>query len=232
MDDKPDPEREGNMSAATQSLDPSVSDESIKSTEAMTGDDAGATANLGPTILDQEHGEATKGGTVSSSPESVAKSRRIKHARVHFVDPATLAKPELKESDTASQTERNVSILTLSNQTPIHLVSQIENYADSILKVEGPLASSDQESNKQTLAEDGLEGALPKSVDFAAVAKESESIAGTSHAKGGAVSENEPKLGVKHDPAEEKFLANVELDVGTKKKKKNKRRPKSQRGEV
>ncbi|CAI7638644.1 unnamed protein product [Penicillium palitans] len=204
MDDKPDPEREGNMSAATQSLDPSVSDESIKSTEATTGDGAGATANLGPTILDQEHGEATKGGTVASSPESVAKSRRIKHARVHFVDPATLAKPELKESDAASQTERNV---------------------------EGPLASSDQESNTQTLAKDGLEGALPKAVDFAAVAKESESIAGTSHAKGGAVSENEPKLGVKHDPGEEKFLANVELDVGTKKKKKNKRRPKSQRGE-
>lgn len=100
------------------------------------------------------------------------------------------------------------------------------------LKVEGPLVSSDQESNKKVLAEDGLEGALPKAIDFAAVAKESESAAGTSHAKNGAVSENEPKVGSKLDPGEEKFLANVELDVGTKKKKKNKRRPKSQRGEV
>ncbi|KAJ5412870.1 hypothetical protein N7465_005175 [Penicillium sp. CMV-2018d] len=200
MDEKPDPEREGNMPAATQSLDPSVS-ESIRPTEAMTGD--GATANLGPTISDQEHGEATKEGTVASSSESVAKSRRIKHARVHFVDPVTLAKPELK-SDAASQTKHNV---------------------------EDPLVGSDQESNKQVLADDNLEGALPKVIDFAAVAKESESPAGTSHAKGGAIAENEPKVGFKHDPDEEKFLANVELDVGTKKKKKNKRRPKSQRGE-
>lgn len=229
MDDKPDPEREGNMPAATQSLDPSVP-ESIKPTEAMTGDSA--TANLGPTISDQEHGEATKEGTVASSSESVAKSRRIKHARVHFVDPVTLAKPELKKSDTASQTEHNVSILTLSNQIPIYSVSQIEKHADSILKVEDPLVGSDQESDKQVLADDDLEGALPKVIDFAAVAKESESPAGTSHAKGGAVAENEPKVGFKHDPGEEKFLANVELDVGTKKKKKNKRRPKSQRGEV
>ncbi|KAJ5213652.1 hypothetical protein N7449_000821 [Penicillium cf. viridicatum] len=203
MDDRPDPAREGNMSTATQSLDLSVSEESIKPTEAMTGD--GATANLGPTIPDQEHGEATKEGTVASSPESVAKSRRIKHARVDFIDPVTLAKPELKKSDAASQTEHNV---------------------------EDALVSSDQEANKQVLAGDDLEGTLPKAIDFAAVAKESESTAGTSHAQGGAVSENEPKVGFKHDPGEEKFLANVELDVGTsKKKKKNKRRPKSQRGE-
>lgn len=231
MDDKPDPAREGNMSTVTQSLNLSVSEESIKPTEAMTGD--GATANLGPTIPDQEHGEATKEGTVASSPESVAKWRRIKHTRVDFIDPVTLAKPELKKSDAASQTEHNVSILTLSNQIPIHLVSQIENYADSILKVEDALVSSEQESNKQVLAGDDLEGTLPKAVDFAAVAKESESTAGTSHTQGGTVSENEPKVGFKHDPGEEKFLANVELDVGTsKKKKKNKRRPKSQRGEV
>lgn len=230
MDDKPDPERKDNMSAATQSLDPSVSEKSIKPTEAMTGDSV--TVNIDPIILDQEHGEATNGGIVGSSSESDAKLPRIEDARVHFIDPVTLAKPELKESDAASQTEHNVSILTLSNQTPIHLVYQIENHADSILKVEDPLVSSDQEPNKQVLAKDDSEGALPKAIDFAVVAKESESIAGASHETGGTVSENEPKVGFKHDPAEEKFLANVELDVGTKKKKKNKRRPKSQRGEV
>lgn len=125
MDDNPDPERKGNMSAATQSLDPSVSEESIKPAEAMTGNGADATANLGPTIPDQEYGEATKGGTVASSPESAANSRRIKHAHVHFIDPVTLAKPELKKSDAAFQTEHNVSILTLSNQILIYLVSQI-----------------------------------------------------------------------------------------------------------
>lgn len=235
MDDKPDPAHEGNMSADTQSLDTTVSGEPIKPTETMTGDGAGATANLGPTILDQEHGEATKGGTVassSSSSESAAKSCRIKHARVHFIDPVTLAQPELKKSEVASQTEHNVSIPTLFNQIPIRLISQIENHTDSILKVEGPLVSSDQESNKQGLAEDGLEGALPKAIGFAAVAKESESTAGASHAKDGAISQNEPKIGSKHDPGEERFLANVELDLGKKKKKKNKRRPKSQRGEV
>ncbi|KAJ9491383.1 hypothetical protein VN97_g1873 [Penicillium thymicola] len=202
MDDKPDPESKGNMPAATHSLDPSVSEKSIKPTEAMTGD--GVTANLDPIIPDQKHGEATKGGIVGSSPESDAKLPRIEQACVHFIDPVTLAKPELKESDAASQTEHNV---------------------------EGPLVGSGQESNKQVLAKDDLEGALPKAIDFAVVAKESESFAGASHEKGGAVSENEPKVGFKHDPAEEKFLANVELDVGTKRKKKNKRRPKSQRGE-
>ncbi|KAJ5401982.1 uncharacterized protein N7487_007878 [Penicillium crustosum] len=202
MDDKPDPAREGNMSADTQSLDTTVSGEPIKPTETMTGDGAGATANLGPTILDQEHGEATKGGTVvsSSSSESAAKSCRIKHARVHFIDPVTLAQPELKKSEVASQTEHNV---------------------------EGPLVSSDQESNKQGLAEDGLKGALPKAIGFAAVAKESESTAGASHAKDGAISQNEPKIGSKHDPGEERFLANVELDLGKKKKRRTRGAPRN-----
>jgi hypothetical protein len=112
MDDKPDPAGKNNMSTATQSLDLSVSEESIMPTEAMTDD--GATANLGPIIPDQEHGEAIKEGTVASSPELVPKSCQVKHSRVHFIDPVTLAKPELKKSDAASQTKHHVSILTLS----------------------------------------------------------------------------------------------------------------------
>ncbi|CAI7569161.1 unnamed protein product [Penicillium glandicola] len=47
----------------------------------------------------------------------------------------------------------------------------------------------------------------------------------------GAASEKVPRIGFKHDPDEERVLANVEIDFGTKKKKKNKKRPKSQRGD-
>ncbi|KGO77576.1 Argonaute complex, subunit Arb1 [Penicillium italicum] len=206
MDDSPKPACEDNLSTAAQSLSSSVSEEPTKLTAAMTGD--GATANLGPTIQDQEHGEVTKEGSFASSPESGSKSRRssAQYARVQCIDPAVLAKSEPKE--VASKTEQNV---------------------------QDALVNSDQESNKHVIqapAKTDLGGGLPKPIDFAVGTKERANTADTTHPKESAVSENAPKVGFKHDPNEEKFLANVELDVGTsRKKKKNKRRPKSQRGE-
>lgn len=238
MDESTEPAREGDLSTVAQALDSSAAEEPTKPTEAMTSDRV--TANLGPTIPDQEHGEATKEGSLTSSPESGAKSRRTspKYARVCFIDPVTPAKLEPKKSEVVSQTEHNVSVPTVSNQVPISLVSQIKHYADSTLKIEEPLASLEQEPNKhvaQVLAEADLGCALPKAIDFAIVTKKPENTTDTSGVKDGAVSEKAPQIGFKHDPDEEKVLANVELDDGSsskKKKKKNKRRPKSQRGEV
>mgnify|MGYP006950202812 FL=1 len=96
-----------------------------------------------------------------------------------------------------------------------------------------------QESNKHaSLVHAGADigGASPKTTNAAVVTKEPESTMDTSNANNGPNSENAPKIGFKHDPDEERVLANVELDDGSssksKKKKKNKRRPKSQRGQV
>jgi hypothetical protein len=97
----------------------------------------------------------------------------------------------------------------------------------------------DQEPNKyasQVHAGADLGGASPKAIDSAVATKEPENTTNTSDVNNGPKSENAPKIGFKHDPDEERVLANVELDDGSssksKKKKKNKRRPKSQRGEV
>ncbi|KAJ5952268.1 uncharacterized protein N7479_010681 [Penicillium vulpinum] len=89
-------------------------------------------------------------------------------------------------------------------------------------------------SQGQAEAEHG--GTLPKSPKFAIVTKEPEKTAKTSGVDDGAVSEKDPKVGFKHDPDEERILANMELDANAsskskKKKRKNRRRPKSQRGE-
>lgn len=96
----------------------------------------------------------------------------------------------------------------------------------------------DQEPNKhasQVHAGADLGDASPKAIN-SAVIKEPESTTNTSGVNNCPNSENAPKIGFKHDPDEERVLANVELDDGSasksKKKKKNKRRPKSQRGEV
>lgn len=43
---------------------------------------------------------------------------------------------------------------------------------------------------------------------------------------------NVPRVGFKHNPAEEAIMAHMELDVGVTQKKKKKKRPKSQRGLV
>ncbi|CAG8909271.1 unnamed protein product [Penicillium egyptiacum] len=211
MDESSEPAREDNLSTAVQPLTSSGSEELHKPTEAMTGDSA--TANLGPTIHDQEHAEATKERSCTSYPESSSKPHRssAKHAGVHFVDQITLAEPELKKSEVGPKTEDNV---------------------------EEPFASSDQEPNRhfsQVQAGADLGGASPRAIDFAVVTEEPGSNAETSNLNNGANSENAPKVGFKHDPDEEKVLANVELDDGSssksKKKKKNRRRPKSQRGE-
>ncbi|KGO55924.1 Argonaute complex, subunit Arb1 [Penicillium expansum] len=222
MDDNPKPAHEDNLSTAAQPLNSSVYEEPMKPTGAMTSDDA--TANLD---------EATKDGSFTSSPESVAKSRQSspQYAHVHFIDPVIPANSEPKKPEVASKTEHNVS----ADYVLTPFISQKGYHTDIILKVEDPLIDSDQKLNKhvsQVSAEADLGGDLPKIIDFAVGIKEPESTAGTSHMKDESVSENVPNVGFKHDPEEEKFLANVELDVGTsKKKKKNKRRPKSQRGE-
>ncbi|EKV15473.1 hypothetical protein PDIG_25940 [Penicillium digitatum PHI26] len=207
MDDIPKPTCEGNRSTVAQSLNFCLSDKPTKPTEAMAGDSAAA--NLDPTIPDQEHGEAAKEGSLTSSPESVSKPRRssAQYASVHLIDSAMFAKSELKKSEVASKTEHNA---------------------------EESLVDSNKEFNMRVIkvpAKADLGHGLPKENDFAVVPKEPESTAATSNAKNNAVSEIGPKVGFKHDPDEEKFLANVELDVDTSsKKKKNKKRPKSQRG--
>ncbi|KAJ6184486.1 hypothetical protein N7519_005787 [Penicillium mononematosum] len=212
MDKSPEPTREDDLSTANQPLTSSGSEEHTKHTEAMTGDCA--TGNPGLTIQDEEHAKATKERSFTSSPESSSKSHHssVKHARVTFLDSVTLAEPELKKSEVESKTEHNI---------------------------EEPLAGLDQEPNKhasQVHASADLGGALPKSINSAVVTKEPESTTNTSDVNNGPNSENAPKIGFKHDPDEERVLANVELDDGSsskskKKKKKNKRRPKSQRGE-
>jgi hypothetical protein len=50
--------------------------------------------------------------------------------------------------------------------------------------------------------------------------------------KDGAAPKPAPRVGFKHDPDEERVLANLELDAPKSAKKRNKRRPKSQRGMV
>ena len=114
MDDIPKPTCEGNRSTVAQSLNFCLSDKPTKPTEAMAGDSAAA--NLDPTIPDQEHGEAAKEGSLTSSPESVSKPRRssAQYASVHLIDSAMFAKSELKKSEVASKTEHNVSVLTAS----------------------------------------------------------------------------------------------------------------------
>ncbi|KAJ5561237.1 Argonaute complex subunit Arb1 [Penicillium sp. DV-2018c] len=53
-----------------------------------------------------------------------------------------------------------------------------------------------------------------------------------SDVKNGEASKSAPRVGFKHDPHEERALANMELDIPARsKKKKTKRRPKSKRGE-
>ncbi|KAJ5799870.1 uncharacterized protein N7518_001938 [Penicillium psychrosexuale] len=202
MDERPEPAREDNPSPPIQSLNPIISDEPTKPTEAMTGD--GAPTNLDPTMPDQEHGEATEEASFISSAESVSElpQSSAKQARVHFIEPVI---PELEKSEDALKTEHNV---------------------------EEPLACSDQEPSKHVSGEADLGGALPR---VSIATEEPENTTDNSDVKDGANSEKEPNIGFKHDPDEERVLANMELDDDasskSKKKKKNKRRPKSQRGE-
>ncbi|KAJ6147904.1 hypothetical protein N7497_009886 [Penicillium chrysogenum] len=211
MDKSPEPTREDDLSTANQSLTSSGSEEHTKHIGAMTGDCA--TGNPGLTIQDEEHAEATKERSFTSSPESSSKSQRssVKHARVTFLDSATLAEPEPKKSEVGSKSEHNI---------------------------EEPLTGLCQESNKHASpvhAGADIGGASPKTTNAGVVTKEPESTTDTSNANNGPNSGNAPKIGFKHDPDEERVLANVELDDGSssksKKKKKNKRRPKSQRGQ-
>ena len=95
------------------------------------------------------------------------------------------------------------------------------------------------ESNKcasQVHAGADLGSASSKTINSAVATKRPESTTDTSSVKNNSNPENAPKVGFKHDPDEERVLANLELDDGSssksKKKRKNKRRPKSQRGEV
>jgi hypothetical protein len=115
MDKSPEPTREDDLSTANQPLTSSGSEEHNKSTEAMTGDCV--TGNPGSTTQDEEHAEATKERSSTSSPESSSKRHRssVKHARVTFLDSDTLAEPELKKSEVGSKTEHNVSAPTPSN---------------------------------------------------------------------------------------------------------------------
>ncbi|KAJ5356321.1 Argonaute complex subunit Arb1 [Penicillium concentricum] len=217
MDDNPDPAREGNLSIeTTQSLESSASLELMKPTEAMsTGD--GATVHLGPVNPDQEHTEATKGE--SSALQSASKlhkaSSRPKVAHVHFLNPAELERLKVASND--------VSVPTRSNQVLITLVSQIKYYANSNLKTREPYKNI-----SEVLAE---AGALPEATGRSAAAKQPERNTNISDVNDDADLEKVSKVGFKHDPDEERALANVELDVGRSNKKKNKRRPKSQRGE-
>ena len=94
------------------------------------------------------------------------------------------------------------------------------------------MACSNQEPNKHVSDEADHGGALPHS---AIATEEPDNTTDNPDVKDSANSENAPKIGFRHDPDEERVLANMELDDGADsklKKKKNKRRPKSQRGEV
>jgi hypothetical protein len=124
MDKSPEPTREDDLSTANQSLTSTGSEEHTNHIGAMTGDCA--TGNPGLTIQDEEHAEATKERSFTSSPESSSKSQRssVKHARVTFLDSATLAEPEPKKSEVGSKTEHNVSAPTPSNRVPIPSLSQ------------------------------------------------------------------------------------------------------------
>ena len=121
MDESPELAHKDNPPSAVQSLNTSISDEPMKPIEAMTKD--GAPANLDPTMLDQEHGEATIEGSFISSAEPVSELHQssAKHARVHFIEPVI---PELEKSEDAFayKTEHDVSFLTLSTQDSISLV--------------------------------------------------------------------------------------------------------------
>ncbi|KAJ5177956.1 Argonaute complex subunit Arb1 [Penicillium coprophilum] len=221
MDDNFDPPREENLSIeATQPLEPSAAQKPMKRTEAMATDD-GPTVHLGPINQGQEHTEAGKGesSTLQSASNLSNSSARPKVAHVHFLSPA-----ELEKLKVASK--HDVSVPARSDQVPITSVSQKEYYASNALKTREPY-----QSISEVLAEAELGEATPKATGLSGDIKEPERTDDTFGMDDDAVSERTSKVGFKHDPDEEKALANVELDIGRSKKKKNKRRPKSQRGE-
>ncbi|KAJ5496865.1 Argonaute complex subunit Arb1 [Penicillium fimorum] len=216
MDDNLDLAREDNSSIeATQLLESSSSQELMKPTGAMATDD-GTTLHLGPANPDQVHIEATERESSTPQPESKLhrSSARPKVAHIHFLNPAELERLKVASND--------VSVPTRSDHVPITSVSQIKYYANSALKIREPYKNI-----SEVLAE---AGALPEATGPSVATKQSESTTDTSDVNGDVVSEKASKVGFKHDPDEEKVLASVELDIGRSKKKKNKRRPKSQRG--
>jgi hypothetical protein len=90
-----------------------------------------------------------------------------------------------------------------------------------------------EETDMQATAEDSLGETLTEEGDDFSKEEEKELDKTTDDANNASAKAKAPRIGFKHDPAEEAIMRKVELDVGVKKKKKKRNnRSKSQRGLV
>ncbi|CAG8880227.1 unnamed protein product [Penicillium salamii] len=111
----------------------------------------------------------------------------------------------------------------------------VQSSTNAILKIQEPCLHSDPASPDQRIEKTSehvtvdppFKGAQIEDVGTSAKGKETSMVEdGSTTTKA-----NAPRIGFKHDPAEEAILSQFEpVEVATEKKKKKKRRPKSQRG--
>lgn len=113
----------------------------------------------------------------------------------------------------------------------------VQSATNAILKIQEPCLHSDPASPDQRIEKTSehvtvdppFNGAQIEDVGASAKGKETSMVEDESTT----TKANAPRIGFKHDPAEEAVLAQFEpVEVATGKKKKKKRRPKSQRGIV
>lgn len=125
-----------------------------------------------------------------------------------------------------------IGLFKLAKRQLLHSTNDIPNAQDSqFLTGESTLAKAPEETTDQVKFEPPRGGALIEEASAPVQGKESEPTA--REASEASPEANPPRIGFKHDPAEEAIMAHLEPDVDVEtKKKKNKKRPKSQRGLV
>lgn len=102
----------------------------------------------------------------------------------------------------------------------------------------GELEHRDDQTTSDTKSKEADGGTTDEPSEDEIVAKELDSSAsgkerGSTKSNDASTKDNAPRIGFKHDPAEEALMAAVEPEFDAPKKKKNKKkRPKSQRGLV
>ncbi|CAG8085989.1 unnamed protein product [Penicillium salamii] len=110
----------------------------------------------------------------------------------------------------------------------------VQSATNAILKIQEPCLHSDpaspdqrtEKTSEHVIVYPPFKSAQIEDVEASAKEKEASVIEGENTT----TKANAPRIGFKHDPAEEAIMAHVELEEAAHGKKKKKRRPKSQRG--